>query len=122
VVQTASIFGNVFWLFCVLILIGVVSLLLSVFNEDIAEENYDKLKAKGEKTIKTVLIRRPIAYGINIIVGLFALGSGFWFSGPIIVLLSVSFLSFQSMIQKLYDADEDFTHEKNAKELLLEDD
>ena len=124
VVVTASIIGNTFWLIGVLILFGLIALLIPVFNADVATESYDKLKAKGEEIIKKVLKKRNVAYGINIVIGIFAVGSGFWFTGPAIVALNFSFLAFQNTIQKLYDADEDFVHEKkkNAKELLLEDD
>ena len=120
VVAFASVLGNTLWVFGVLLFLGSIALLLPFFNDEAGEKNYKELKKKGVDSIKKIIKPRTFNMVINYIISGLTIGSGFWFSGTAMFLITFSFQAYVSKIKELWEAENG--KDVTLKNKLLEDD
>ena len=124
-VVTAGIFGNVLWIFGALLWIVGVTLLFMINDNTAASSALKKLSDKQRKTFfKIYPFRRVWAVAI----GIFAVGSSFWFFGSGYLMMFVGFTLWRrKMIEEADKMDEENGVEKPfsaldlAKSNLLDD-
>jgi len=125
IITTASIFGNIFWLFGgVMLLVGIIMIIMSLDESKTRSTVKEFTPEKREEMFK----KNPVAQTIGFITTLFAIGSGFWFYGLGALVVTIAWYVWLGELKQMADKiDEENGVEKPfsaldlAKTSLLDD-
>ena len=104
VITIAGILGNLLWIFGLLLLICGIVMFVLTLNDNLVKDSVKEAHSTG----KLASHGKLTIYGgfwlyTDLALGIFAIGSGFWFSGIGITLLILSIMFWRSTIVKARD-------------------